>query len=142
MAIELYIYSTDNTNPLQAGNRVKLDDAPWVEGIDTYGDTYGRGSVHKTIGGVVVQDFGVLDADRTISFSGVDALKQATVDALLTMYRSIGAEWHFTDGVDVFKVKFSRNPPGFRAWRNLKYTHVAYPFYSYEINLIVLDQVV
>jgi hypothetical protein len=140
---DFWIYSTDaspETSPLTGTYHAKLDDAPILNGeYDNFGDYPGRGSVHRTLGGIVIQDFGVNVVDRTIKLSGVDALLEDTVTAIKTMHDIAGGQYYFSDGYERFKVQFSRDPAGFRFW-------LSYPFarfrklYSYEINLLVLEK--
>jgi len=144
MPAKFVIYTTDAnpiTVPESASSMVKLDDPPWAGDYDNFGDATGRGSVHRTLGGVVVQDFGVLDSDRTIKIAGTDALRTSTVTLIDTMYRLKDAVYIFTDGYEFYRVRFSRNPAGFRYWRNLKFAEKARSYYSYEINLIVVERV-
>lgn len=144
MATEFWIYSTDaspESNPATASIKVQLDDPPILNGeYDNFGDAEARGSVHRTFGGIVVQDFGILDTDRTIRITGTDALSQATVDALQSMYAAVATQYYFSDGYERFLVQFSRKPAGLRYWRNLGYAHNGRPYFTYEINLIVLDK--
>lgn len=123
------------------GTSITLDDPPWSEGADLFGEEWGRGSVHRTLGGIVVQDFGVQDCDRRIRVSGIDALTPATVAQLDAAYREKDTVWNFTDGYDTFQVQFSRRPPGFRYWRCLKFSEVGVPYFSYELLFIVLSEV-
>jgi len=114
-------------------------------------DWPGRGSHLQTLGDVVHQDFGVNAADRKIMIRDDDALTQAVKDALQAKYETAGAEWYFTDGVKVFRVRFSRNPRGFRAWRNMRLWGLGlqisqpppadYVWYSYEMILWVIEEV-
>jgi hypothetical protein len=145
MPASFYIYSLDAnpvTSPLTATTHVKLDDPPYVGDYDTEGDGDDRGSVHQTLGGIVVQDFGVMECDRRIRIAGEDVLTSSTKSALETLYVAVNTEYYFGDGYEVWKVQFSRSPKGLKTWRNLKYSHVGHPYWTYEINLIVKDKVV
>ena len=98
----------------------------------------GRGSVIRTLGGVVIQDFGVVDGDRRIFFSDTDALGAATVAALKTIHDTVDGEYYFTDGFNIWTVRFLR-PGGFVYRRNLFWAQHGQEIYSYEINLIVVS---
>ena len=99
-----------------------------------------RGSVIKTLGGVVIQDFGVNVVDEVITFSDVEALSQSIVDALKAAYIIVDGEWYFTDGYSCWLVKFSRNPRGFDSWRNLIFSAHDFHTFSYAVNLLVLNK--
>ena len=117
---------------------VVLDQVP-ILGDGQYnmqGGEIGRGSVIPTLGGVAVQDFGVIDGDQQISFSDSGALSAATVAALKTIHEVVDAEYYFTDGYNVWTVQFAR-PNGFVFRRNLFWAQHSQVIYSYEINLIV-----
>jgi len=138
-------YSTEidpTTDPANADpapeTLVVLDQLP-ILGDGTYdlqGGEIGRGSVHQTLGGVVAQDFGIVDGDQRISFSDSDALSSETVAELKTIHETIDGEYFFTDGFDIWRVRFQR-PGGFRYRRNLYWAAHGTAIYSYEINLIV-----
>ena len=110
----------------------------------------GRGSVLPCLSGVQVQDMGVDMQDRKILIRDTDALKQAHVDALEAKYQVRDTMWYFTDGLNVFKVQFTRHPRGFRKWRNVKsfirWLHMSprpdagsIVWWSYEIVLLVRE---
>lgn len=66
-----------------------------------------RGSVLSCLYQVQVQDFGFDMQDRKILIRDPSkALKQTHVDALWAKCQQKDAEWYFTDGVHVFKVRF------------------------------------
>lgn len=141
-------YSTDitpttdpaNANPAPA-TLVVLDQPPILLGGEynfDAGET-GRGSVIQTLGGVVVQDFGVIEGDGRISFSEFDALSASTVAGLKTIHETVDGEYYFTDGFRVWKVRFMR-PNGFKARLNLFWAQHDESIYSYEIKLIVISQ--
>lgn len=139
-------YSTDidpNTDPASADpapeTLVVLDQAPIFGEYDFHSGETGRGSVTKTLGGQVIQDFGVFEEDQRISFSETDALSSAMVAALKTLHETVDGEYYFTDGYNVWKVRFAR-PGGFRYWRNLLWAQHGTDIFSYEINLIVISQ--
>jgi len=95
--------------------------------------------VHQTFGGVVVQDFGAVNGDGRIRISDRDAISDATVLALRELHDTADGEYYFTDGMDIYKVKFAR-PDGFRAWKNLLFAAKGYTVYSYELNLIITER--
>lgn len=139
------IYSTDidpTTDPANADpapeTLVVLDQVPILGNgqYDLMSGEIGRGSVSRTLGGVVVQDFGVVDGDQRISFSDADALGAATVAALKTIHETVGGEYYFTDGFNIWTVQFAR-PGGFVYRRNLFWAQHGQEIYSYEINLVV-----
>jgi hypothetical protein len=141
-------YSTDidpTTDPANAEPApeilVVLEQAP-ILGEASYdlqaGET-GRGSVMKTLGGVITQDFGVEDGDQRISFSDSDALGAETIAGLKAIHETVDGEYYFTDGFNVWTVRFAR-PGGFVYRRNLFWAQHGEEIYSYEINLIVISQ--
>lgn len=145
--MDFAFYSTDidpTVDPASADpapeTLVVLEQAP-ILGDGVYemqaGET-GRGSVIKTLGGAVVQDFGVVDGDERISFSESDALGAATIAALKLIHETVDGEYYFTDGYDIWLVRFAR-PNGFRYRRNLFWAAHGTTIYSYEINLVVIE---
>ena len=116
---------------------VVLDQPPYFGDYDLQAGAMGRGSVHDTLGGHVIQDFGVFEKDQRISFSESDALSSATITALKTLFETVDGEYFFTDSHNVWKVRFSR-PDGFIYRRNLLFAHHGEHVFSYEINLIVV----
>jgi len=118
---------------------VVLDRDPIVTGkYDDHAGTTVRGSVIPTLGGVVVQDFGVQIQDQRISFSDEAALSKATIDALRAAYEVSSGLYYFTDGYDCWKVRFSR-PDGFAYRRNLVSSFHGVARFDYVINLVVKD---
>jgi len=110
------------------------DPIPEVGGqYDPQAGDIGRGAAFQTLGGIYTQDFDMQVSDNRIVMSDKDILSQSTVNSLKTM--SVSGEWFFTDGYEVWKVKFS-NPNGFKYRRNLALANSAFTRYSYEINLI------
>jgi hypothetical protein len=83
--------------------------------------------------------------DRKIIIRDTDALKQSHVNALQAKYATVDTDWYFTDGVNVFKVRFW----DFRYWLNVKFwlqgLQISQPppskwvWYSYEITLLVRE---
>jgi hypothetical protein len=141
-------YSTDidptvdpaNASPAPA-TLVVLDQPPIFGEYDFEAGSVGRGSVHPTLGGQVVQDFGVFDVDGRITFSDTDALSSDTVDDLQALWQPVAGEYYFTDGYNIWKVRFPR-PDGFKARRNLLFSHHGQDVFSYEIALIVVAKIV
>ena len=139
-------YSTDidaTTDPANAdpapATLVALDQPPYFGDYDLQAGALGRGSVHQTLGGHVVQDFGVFASDDRLSFSETDALSSATVTNLKTLFETVNGEYYFTDGHNVWTIRFAR-PNGFIHRRNLLFAHHATHIFSYEINLIVVSK--
>lgn len=126
---------------------VVLDQPPIFGTYDFDAGEVGRGSVIPTLGGNVIQDFGVIEGDGRISFSETDALTTETVNALKAIHRVVDGEYFFTDGFQIWRVRFAR-PNGFKARKNLLMAQYSdeqgYPGdrYSYEINLIVVAELV
>jgi len=139
-------YSTEidpTTNPAGADpapeTLVLLDQVPILGDArcELQAGEIGRGSVIQTLGGAVIQDFGVVEGDERISFSDSDALGAETVADLRTIHETVDGEYFFTDGYDIWRVRFAR-PGGFRYRRNLFWAAHGKAIYSYEINLIVV----
>lgn len=111
------IYSTDISATLDPDNAVPapatliiFDQDPLFGTYNPAGTGQDRGSVLPTLGGSVVQDFGIVQSDDRIIFSDTDALSSATVAAMQTVYEGVGQQWYFIDGYECWKVQFSRNP--------------------------------
>jgi hypothetical protein len=139
------IYSTDvtpslNPDSLNPSTLVIFDQDPLFGQYNPDGTNPQRGQVIRTLGSVIFQDFGVVDQDTVIKFSDVDALSESTIAQLRNCFAITDAEWYFTDGYECWKVRFSRNPKGFRAWRNLLFASRDYQIFSYEIILHVVNK--
>ena len=118
---------------------VRFDRDPIVTGsYDDHAGSIMRGSVIPTLGGVVVQDFGVQIQDQRITFSDEAALSEITKEALKTLYEVSSGEYYFTDGYDCWLVQFAR-PNGFIYRRNLVTSFHNVARFDYTINLIVKD---
>lgn len=138
------IYSTDidatvvpdNASPAPA-TIIAFDQDPLHSEYSPSGSTQDRGSVVRTLGGSVVQDFGVVASDEIISFSDEDALSSSTVSALSSAYETVDGQWYFTDGYECWKVRFSRNPKGLKTWRNLLFAYHGHHVFSYAIQFLV-----
>jgi hypothetical protein len=120
---------------------VVLDQPPLFGSYDFDAGETGRGSVVQTLGGAVIQDFGVVVEDGRISFSESDALSAETVAGLKTIHEVIDGEYFFTDGFQIWRVRFAR-PNGFKARKNLFWAQHGEEIYSYEITLIVVAELV
>ena len=107
---------------------------------ESAGDT-GRGSRFKTLGGVVCQDFGVQAGDGRIFIADKKVLVDGSFIAdMRAIHAAVDAEYFFTDGLRVWKVRFAR-PAGFKAWRHLLFkVRENANVYSYEINLDVISR--
>ena len=99
-----------------------------------------RGSILKTLGGAVIQDFGVFVVDEIIAFSDMDALTQSTITELIAAYVTVDEQWYFTDGYNCWKVQFSRKPRGFDSWRNLIFSENDFHTFSYAVRLLVVSK--
>jgi hypothetical protein len=104
-----------------------------------YAGSQMRGSVIPTLGGVVVQDFGVQIQDQRITISDEAAMSKAKIDALIALYEVSDGEYYFTDGYDCWKFKFAR-PNGFAYRRNLIAASFGIHIYDYEMSLVVTDK--
>lgn len=120
---------------------VVLDQPPIFGTYDFDAGEVGRGSVIPTLGGNVIQDFGVIEGDGRISFSETDALTTETVNALKAIHRVVDGEYFFTDGFQIWRVRFAR-PNGFKARKNLFWAQHGESIYSYEVNLIIVAELV
>ena len=149
-----YLYSTDSTDPALA-----LNETDWlldpIEGeYDSEFEWDGRGASVPTLGGRVIHDYGMLEADRNIRIAGSD-LTEAERDALESKYAA-GGEWHFSaraadvTPATVWLVQFRRVPRGFTAVLDAPKFAVGryhsqppalgYVGYKYEIVLMVLEK--
>lgn len=144
--MDFAFYSTDiapTTDPASAypapAILVVLDQPPVFGAYELHGGETGRGSLFQTLGGAVVQDFGVFDKDLRISFSENDALSEATVTALEALHETVDGEYYFTNGYNVWRVRFAR-PGGFRYQRSQFWAEHGQDVWSYEINLIVISR--
>ena len=147
MASKFRIYSTDIVPTVDPDNAspapdtlIVFDQDPLFGEYDSDDIDQARGVVIRTLGGVVVQDFGVVESDGTISFSDSDALEASTVAALRAAYQTIDGQYYFTDGYECWKVQFSRNPAGFKVRRNILASWHDTHLFSYEIRLIVISK--
>lgn len=147
--ITFYLYSTDaspNVDPYTASSYIVFPQPAWNAG--PFDSSFvveppnGRGEIIETLGGIVVQDLGVptnLVGGR-IKFSDKDALDQETKDALDLLYGATGVQYYFFNGKEIYKVAFSRSPAGLKTYRNLLYAQNNLTYYSYEIELVILEQ--
>lgn len=147
MSNNFRIYSTDITPTVDPDSAIPAPATLIAFGEDPDAADYSpsssnpdRGSVWDTFGGKVYQDFGVLDVDETITFSGSVVLTQAVVTALKSAYETLDTEWYFTDGYNCWKVRFSRDPKGFRYWRDIFFAAKGKTYFSYEIQLLVVSE--
>ncbi|MBN1253995.1 MAG: hypothetical protein JXA50_01810 [Deltaproteobacteria bacterium] len=105
-----------------------------------------RGSIAPCLSGVQIQDMGFDMQDRKIIIRDPSkALKQTHVDALWAKCQQKNAEWYFTDGVHVFKVRFWYfDAPPFQSLygKGLQESQPPpdrYVWYSYEMILLVRE---
>lgn len=155
------IYSTDNIDPAQAADATYFDLDPEAGEYDPRFEWQARGAHVATLGGRIDQDYGFNVKDRKIRLKGDDML-EAVRKPLETKHQKVDADWNFTDGLEVFKVRFSRQPRGFFATVNVPLyaggvglsdlspwakpsgfgdpPPPAYVRYSYEILLLVVSQ--
>jgi hypothetical protein len=120
-------------------------DQPPILGDAEYNDLagdIGRGSVIQTLGGVVIQDFGVVEGDGHIQFSDTDAyIDSDVIDDLKALHETVDGEYYFTDGFNVWKVRFAR-PNGFVARKNLLWAQHGEYVYSYSFDLIIIEKTI
>ena len=155
------IYSTDNIDPAAAADATFFDLDPEAGGYDPRFDWEARGAHVATLGGRVDHDYGFNVKDRKIQLKGENMI-EAVRRPLDIKHQKKDSEWNFTDGLEVFRVRFSRKPRGFFATLNVQlYAQgvglsdappslqsggfgdpppPAYVRYSYEILLLVVNQ--
>ncbi|WP_320043183.1 hypothetical protein [uncultured Desulfobacter sp.] len=147
MASKFRIYSTEvsatvdpDNAAITPGTLIAFDQDPLFGEYDPDGSEQDRGTVIRTLGGVVVQDFGVVEQDGEITLSDTDALEAGTVMALKTAYAVVDGQYYFTDGYECWKVQFSRNPRGLKTFRNILAAYHGTHLFSYEIRLQVISK--
>jgi len=109
--------------------------------FDEMSGEIGRGSVIQTLGGNVIQDFGVVASDGHIVFSDTDALSASIVAAIKVIYETVDGQYYFTDGFSVWLVRFAR-PNGFVYRKNLFWAQHGTVIYSYSIDLIIISKAI
>ena len=150
MAIEFTLYSIDATgnppDPSTATTKIILplptsQKQPSADSIFQMPE--GRGTVIETYGGVIVQDFGIPSdlAGGRIFLEDGPILTSTVKSALDLAYAAVDTSWNFTDGINYYKVKFSRNPSGFHAWLNYILHNAGLTRYSYKMELIIEQKV-
>jgi hypothetical protein len=152
MANQFCIFSTDvdpeidpqGMSPPPA-TLVVFEQDPIFGEYDTAAGTRGRGSKFETLGGVVLQDFGVVAGDEQIRIAeeNVHMPSGSTfisdVDAL---FDAVDTEYYFTDGVNCWTVRFAR-PDGFKYRRNMLFKiKEGEDVFSYEILFDVVEPII
>lgn len=98
-----------------------------------------RGQVIRTGTGVVYHDHGVVDGDGTLAVTGeTDAgewLTESTVSALRTAYNAANTEYFFTDGFNVWRVRFQSAS----FWRHQFWAEHGIQNFSYEITFYIVS---
>jgi hypothetical protein len=147
MASKFRIYSTDVSATLTPDTLtpapttlITFDQDPLFSSYDPDAGGQDRGTVIRTLGGVVIQDFGTVAGDGVITISDIDALSASTVSALKTAYDILDGQFYFTDGYGCYKVQFSRNPKGLKTFRNILVAINGVHLFSYEIRLLVVNR--
>lgn len=113
--MRFYLYATDDVDPAEASNVTEWGLEPIEGEYDSEFEWDGRGADIPTLGGRIIQDWGVHEEDRKIRVAGRD-LSPTLRAALETKYLAIETEWHFTArksaavSADVWKVQFRRVP--------------------------------
>jgi hypothetical protein len=151
-AINFYLFSSDATgNPPNKDTADTLIALPFPKNLrdkeagSIFQAPEGRGSVHITLEGIVVQDFGIPSnfSGGQIFLEDTEAIDATVKNALETAYLAEDTDWYFTDSIDIYKVKFSRNPVGFHSWLSYAiYAATGKKVYSYSMNLIIVKRVV
>ena len=154
--MRFYLYSTDDADPAEADDVTEWGLDPIEGEYDPEFEWDGRGSHVTTLGGSVIQDYGVNELDRKIRVAGRD-LNNTLRAELETKYLQPNTEWHFTArkaeavAADVWKVQFRRVPRGFSALLDgptfavgrmyQEPPDAGYERYRYELVLLVLEKV-
>jgi hypothetical protein len=154
--MRLYLYATDNVDPALATNVTEWGLDPIEGEYDPQFEWDGRGADIATLGGRVIQDYGLVETDRKIKIAGRD-LTQALKTAIESKFATVDGQWHFTArkaagvAADVWKVQFRRVPRGFTSVLDGPVFAVGrmyaeppdsgYERYTYEIVLLVVQKV-
>jgi hypothetical protein len=154
--MHFYLYSTDDPHPAEADDVTEWGLDPIEGEYDSEFEWDGRGADIPTLGGRIIQDWGISEKDRKIRVAGRD-LNSTLRDELETKYLGVDQEWFFTArkaaGVDadVWRVQFRRVPRGFSAVLDGPTFAVGrmyqeppdpgYERYRYELVLLVVEKV-
>lgn len=143
------IYSTDNIDPKLATDATFFDLDTKKGAWDPRFEWEARGANTPTLGGRIDQDYGFNIKDRKIKIGGEDMLEEVRVP-LEIKHQKKDQDWNFTDGLEVFRVRFSRKPRGFITTLDAELfgqgleisdpPPLAYVRYKYEILLLVDSQ--
>lgn len=148
--MRLAIYSTDNADPKVAADATFFDlDVLNGGTYDSRFEWEARGSSEPTLGGRVDQDYGFNVKDRKIRITGKDML-EAVRGPLEIKHQKADTAWNFSDGLEVWTVRFSRKPRGFVTTLNTSIygdgleisdpPPLSFIRYEYEIILLVDSQ--
>ena len=98
-----------------------------------------RGQVIRTGTGVVYHDHGVVEGDGALTLTGNtddgEWLTAATVAALQAAYAATDTEYYFTDGFNVWRVRFQ----SMSTWRHQFWAEHGIQNFSYEITFIIVS---
>ena len=153
MATRFRLYSTDvaaTLTPSSLGTPpatlISWTHDPIRAGI-TEEEPDGRGAVIATGNlGTVFHDLGVPDAGGTLTISGNatdgEWLTPAVVASFRVAYKVAGAEWYLTDGIRCWKVRWRRQPAGFKVWMDQFWAEHGKAEYSYEFTFVVVEQMI
>ena len=98
-----------------------------------------RGQVIRTGTGVVYHDHGVVEGDGTLTITGNtddgEWLGAATVTALKAAYAATDTEFYFTDGFNVWRVRFQSAS----FWRHQFWAEHGIQNFSYEITFLIVE---
>jgi hypothetical protein len=151
--MRFYLFATDNIDPALASNVTEWGLDPMEGEYDPQFEWDGRGADVATLGGRVVQDYGLVEKDRKIRIAGRD-LSAALKSAIESKFTTIDGQWNFTARksagapADVWRVQFRRVPRGFTSVLDGPFFAVGrmyaeppdagYERYTYEIVLLVV----
>jgi len=146
---QFYIFSTDvdpETDPsgLSPETLIEFPQDPIFGEYDPAAGYRGRGSKTETLGGVVLQDFGVYVEDEQIRIAEENVWMEdgvTFIDDMDEAFAAIDEDYYFTDGYQVWQVRFAR-PDGFKYRRNMLFKiKEGLDVYSYEILLNVVEKI-
>lgn len=149
MSTRFRLYSTDIAPTLtpdaaSPALNIKWDHDPISSGIAEE-EPAARGAVIPTGAlGTVFHDLGVPEAGGTLTISANAAdgewLTPATAAAFRAAYKAAGTEYFFTDGVRCWRVRWQRQPAGFKLWMDQFWAEHGVREYSYEFVFVVVRE--
>lgn len=149
MAINFAIYASGEVLPTltpglsisgEAVFFVDLKQDPLTGTYDINSEQMGRGSRIPTIGGVVLQDFGVLECDRVIRLEAENtAITSGEILKLQQAYEVVNGKYYFTDGQNCWQVQFAK-PGGFKYSQNMQAMFYGKDLFVYTMTLNVVSK--